>query len=181
MKKFILLCSILFFIFSCKNDKSRETNSEKEEVKPTSEAISNNSNKHPTTVYWGDTHLHTGLSMDAGLFGNSLGLDEAYRFAKGQAIKSSTGLDAKLSRPLDFLVVADHSDGMGLFQSIQAGEDWVMKTEQGKRWNTLLKEGKGADAALELIKAFSQKSMDMDPNDKELQKSVWTMQLVLLS
>jgi len=119
--------------------------------------------------------------MDAGLFGNSLGLDEAYRFAKGQAIKSSTGLDAKLSRPLDFLVVADHSDGMGLFQSIQAGEDWVMKTEQGKRWNTLLKEGKGADAALELIKAFSQKSMDMDPNDKELQKSVWTMQLVLLS
>ena len=64
----------------------------------------------PSRVFWGDTHLHTALSMDAGAFGNRLGLDEAYRFARGEEVTTSTGLKAKLSRPLDFLVVADHSD-----------------------------------------------------------------------
>ena len=59
----------------------------------------------PTNVYWGDTHLHTALSPDAGLFGNKLGLDEAYRFARGEEVTSSTGLPAKLSRPLDWLVL----------------------------------------------------------------------------
>ena len=66
----------------------------------------------PSRVYWGDTHLHTGLSFDAGAFGNTLGLDEAYRFARGDEVTTSTGQRARLSRPLDFLVVADHSDNM---------------------------------------------------------------------
>ena len=56
---------------------------------------------YPENVYFGDTHLHTELSMDAGAFGNTIGLDEAYQFAKGDAVTSSTGLTAKLSRPLD--------------------------------------------------------------------------------
>ena len=42
----------------------------------------------PSRVYWGDTHLHTGLSLDAGLFGNILGPEEAWRFARGEEIKS---------------------------------------------------------------------------------------------
>ena len=68
----------------------------------------------PSNVYWGETHLHTGLSLDAGLFGNTLTPDDAYRFARGEEVKSSTGLPVKLGRPLDFLVVADHSDMMGI-------------------------------------------------------------------
>ncbi|WP_298534881.1 DUF3604 domain-containing protein [uncultured Algibacter sp.] len=172
---FTLLCTLV--LFNCAKNKKSDDNSSKSSLS-TTEANSESSAVaagNATNVYWGDTHLHTGLSMDAGLFGNTLGLDEAYRFAKGEAVTSSTGLNAQLSRPLDFLVVADHSDGMGLFQAIDAGEDWVMETDQGKRWNQMLKEGKGADAALELIKAFSQKEMDMDPNAPELQKSVWSM------
>ena len=55
----------------------------------------------PSKVYWGETHLHTGVSLDAGLFGNILGHEDAYRFARGEEVKSSTGLPAKLSRPLD--------------------------------------------------------------------------------
>ena len=54
----------------------------------------------PSHVYWGDTHLHTANSPDAGLFGNTLGLDEAYRFARGEQVTSSTGLPVKLARPL---------------------------------------------------------------------------------
>ncbi len=69
----------------------------------------------PSQVFWGDTHLHTSISMDAGAIGNRLGPEEAYRFARGEQITSSTGVRARLSRPLDFLVVSDHSDNMGLF------------------------------------------------------------------
>jgi hypothetical protein len=29
----------------------------------------------PNQVLWGDTHLHTSMSMDAGAFGNRLGID----------------------------------------------------------------------------------------------------------
>lgn len=59
----------------------------------------------PSEVFWGDTHLHTGLSVDAGLFGARLGLDEAYRFARGEEVMASSGQPAKLGRPLDWLVI----------------------------------------------------------------------------
>src|SRR5262245_10128401 len=68
---------------------------------------------YPTRVLWGDTHLHTENSFDAAAFGNTLGPEEAYRFARGEEVASSTGQRVKLSRPLDFLVVADHAEGLG--------------------------------------------------------------------
>ena len=55
----------------------------------------------PSRVFWGDTHLHTALSMDAGLFGARLGLEDAYRFARGEEVMASSGQPAKLGRPLD--------------------------------------------------------------------------------
>ena len=176
MKNTILLLSVAL-LFSCAKSNSDKGNLNKEDLKisESKDVSSSSIHEHATNVYWGDTHLHTEFSMDAGAFGNRIGLDEAYKFAKGQEVTSSTGLKAKLARPLDFLVVADHSDGMGLFQAVKNGDEWVMKTNQGKRWNKLINEGQGAEAAIELIKAFSQKEMDMDPNNPELQKSVWSM------
>jgi len=112
----------------------------------------------PDQIYWGDTHLHTGLSMDAGLFGARLGLDEAYRFARGEEVIASSGQPVKLGRPLDFLVVADHSDGMGFFNALMAGDPDIIKFEQAKRWYAGLQEGGDASvaAALDLITTFSQ-------------------------
>ena len=69
---------------------------------------------HATNVYWGDSHLHTGLSLDAGLFGNTLGPDDAYRLARGEKITASSGIPVQLARPLDWMVVTDHSDMMGI-------------------------------------------------------------------
>ena len=60
--------------------------------------------------------------MDAGAFGARLGPKDAYRFAKGEEVIASSGQRAKLSRPLDFLVVADHSDGMGFFPQLIGGD-----------------------------------------------------------
>jgi hypothetical protein len=129
---------------------------------------------------WGDSHLHTALSMDAGLFGNRLSPREAYRFARGQEVTSSTGQAVRLSRPLDWLVIADHSDGMGLVGDLIAGEPELLVYEQGARWNKGLAEGGQAavDAALDLIGNFSQGTIDpammalYSPGSK-LYKNLW--------
>ncbi|MBO9410969.1 MULTISPECIES: DUF3604 domain-containing protein [unclassified Ruegeria] len=85
----------------------------------------------PNQVFFGDTHLHTTYSADAGLFGNTLGPDEAYRFAKGETVTSSTGLPARLARPLDFLVVADHAENMGTAPLLEARDPRLLETEYG--------------------------------------------------
>jgi len=68
----------------------------------------------PDRVFWGDTHLHTSYSTDAGMIGNFLGPDEAFRFARGETVRASAGARARLIRPLDFLVIADHAENLGL-------------------------------------------------------------------
>ena len=87
-----------------------------------------------TGVYWGDTHLHTDMSMDAGAFGNRLDLDDAYRFARGEEVQSTTAGPVRLSRPLDFLVVADHSDNMGFFPDLLSGAPHILSNATGKDW-----------------------------------------------
>jgi len=118
----------------------------------------------PIQVYWGDTHLHTGLSMDAGLFGARLGLDDAYRFARGEEVMASTGQPVQLGRPLDWLVIADHSDGMGFFNDLAAGNPNILKFDQAKPWYEGLQAGGEASvqAALSLIGTFSQGEIDPD-------------------
>jgi hypothetical protein len=113
----------------------------------------------PTRPFFGDTHLHTGFSMDAGAFGARLTPRDAYRFARGEEITSNTGQPVKLSRPLDFLVVADHSDGMGFFPLLMSGDPTLLATEQGKRWHDQIKSGQGAEAAIDIIVSFGQNKL----------------------
>ena len=108
----------------------------------------------PNRPFFGDTHLHTSFSMDAGAFGARLTPRDAYTFAKGNEITASMGERVKLSRPLDFLVVADHSDGMGFFPLIFGGDPLIMADPQGKRWNEMVHNGQGAAAAMEIIVNF---------------------------
>ncbi len=112
----------------------------------------------PSNVYWGDTHLHTGVSLDAGLFGNILGHEDAYRLARGEQITASTGVDVKLSRPLDWLVIADHSDMMGIAADIQSGAPNILADPKGKEWHEGFKKGGKAagEAAFDLITHFAQ-------------------------
>jgi hypothetical protein len=107
----------------------------------------------PTQVYWGDTHLHTGNSLDAGAFGARLTPEDAHRFARGEELTSSTGLQVKLSRPLDFLVVADHSDNMGFFPRLKSGDPKMLADPTGRKWYDMIQKG-GQDAvgaAVEII------------------------------
>ena len=130
----------------------------------------------PSRIYWGDTHLHTDISMDAGAFGNRLGLDEAYKFARGEEVTTSGGLQAKLSRPLDFLVVADHSDNMGFFPDLFAGAPHILSDPTGKDWYDRVMAGDGVGVALELIGLFSQGTFPealMYKPDSAPYKSAW--------
>lgn len=109
----------------------------------------------PTRPFFGDTHLHTSFSMDAGAFGARIGPRDAYRFARGEQITASSNQPVKLSRPLDFLVVADHSDNMGFFPDLFAGKPNMLADPTGRKWYDMVQSGKGADAAIEIIVAFS--------------------------
>jgi hypothetical protein len=96
---------------------------------------------HPDRVYWGDSHLHTSYSWDAGLVGNSLGPDEAYRFAKGQQVIASSGQPVKLVRPLDWLVVADHAESLGVAVLIERSDPAILASDVGRQTHDLYKKG----------------------------------------
>ena len=103
----------------------------------------------PQTVFWGDTHLHTSYSFDAGTGGTILTPAEAYQFARGEEVTNNAGQQVRLSRPLDFLVVSDHSDQLGSFDQFvtnppqDCGEDQAQVDE----WHAAILEG-GAGAVL---------------------------------
>jgi Protein of unknown function (DUF3604) len=114
---------------------------------------------YPTRPLFGDTHLHTAFSMDAGAFGAKLTPRDAYRFARGEELLSNTGQPVKLSRPLDFLVVADHSDGMGFFPQLMSGDPDLLATPQGRKWYDQIRGGQGAAAAVDIIGSFGRGQM----------------------
>jgi hypothetical protein len=116
----------------------------------------------PQRPLWGDNHLHTSLSFDAGAFGNRVGLRDAYRFARGEEITASTGQPVRLGRPLDWLAITDHSDAMGFTVDVLAGSPLVTKYEQGARWSKAFTAGGqvAVEATVEMITAFSQGKMN---------------------
>jgi hypothetical protein len=89
---------------------------------------------YPTRVYFGDTHLHTALSLDAGASGTLLVAGRRLPVRKGRGVTGASGQKAKLSRPLDFLVVADHSDQMGLITDLKAGKPAILANPMAKAW-----------------------------------------------
>jgi hypothetical protein len=113
------------------------------------------SRKFPSRPLFGDTHLHTALSFDAGIFGAKLTPADAYRFARGEQVTASMGQPAKLARPLDFLVVSDHSDNMGFAPDMVAGASNLVAHPLGRKWYDGLQQGKGGEVALEIIGLFA--------------------------
>lgn len=126
----------------------------------------------PEQVYWGDTHLHTSNSSDAFGFGVRLGPEEALRFAMGEEVTSTTGIKARLDRPLDFLVIADHSDGLAVMRSIYEAPRLLIRDPLIRRWHDMMQEGpEGSQkVAAELIDRFSRRALPaamLDPKAAE--------------
>ena len=130
---------------------------------------------YPTRVFWGDTHLHTALSVDSTVFGATLGPDDAYRFARGEEVRASSGQRVRLSRPLDFLVVADHAEGLGTMVELMKGNPQLMKDPTLKRWYEQFNsrpEG-GQKAYTEMNALSAQGKLPPGMADPTLARTIW--------
>lgn len=126
---------------------------------------------HPDRVLWGDTHVHSSYSTDAGMIGNRLGPDEAFRLARGEIVTASAGERARLIRPLDFLVVADHAENLGLAPLIAESNAQLLSNPWGKKVHDLVKAGDVYGAYSAWGTAMAKREDPLD--DDELVRSVW--------
>lgn len=137
----------------------------------------------PNRVYWGDTHLHTSNSGDAVFNGVRLTPEDALRFARGEEVRSTTGVQAQLDRPLDFLVVSDHAELIGIGRRIADGDEELMVDPTLRRWNEMMNTSieQSTIAARELISGYSQGTLPelmRDPRiARETVTSTWASYL----
>ncbi len=144
----------------------------------------------PDRPYWGDTHLHTDNSIDAFGFGVRLGPEEALRFASGEEVEATTGGKARLARPLDFLVIADHSDGLGatrrLYDAPRWYVEWVIGDDTMLRWYDMMHESpeQSVRAVAELVTAAANNELPAalrdQANQEEGTRDIWTSHLGIL-
>jgi len=106
------------------------------------------------------------------MIGNRLGPVEAYRFALGQEVTSSSGQRARLARPLDFLVIADHAENLGMAPMIATSDPILLRSEVGKLWHDMVKAGQGFEAFADWIRRGSTDGRD-PINSPEMMRSAW--------
>ncbi len=128
---------------------------------------------YPTQVLWGDTHLHTNNSADAFTFGNTaLTAEDAYKFARGEEVKSQFGLPVKLRVPLDFLVVTDHAEFLGIFRLLEAEDEKFLQTRLGKYWHANIRAGKRDIVLKDFVAALRGDDWDYAV-EKDTYISIW--------
>lgn len=125
---------------------------------------------YPAKALFGDTHLHTNWSTDAGMIGTKLGPEAAYKISKGGEVISNTGWRVKLNRPLDFIVIADHAENLGLADYISRSDPILLANKTGKKWHDMVKAGKGYDAFLEWLRGGSTDQI----KEPRMMESVWS-------
>ncbi len=131
---------------------------------------------YPTRAFFGDTHVHTGWSADAGLDGAVTSPEDAFRMARGEEVKSNTGQMAKLRRPLDWMVITDHSDGMGTINEIRAGNPEMLADPTIKRWSEAMNSGdeeRNRAAVLEAIDMQSNGKLPAEVMNPKWMVSAW--------
>ncbi|WP_105103195.1 DUF3604 domain-containing protein [Microbulbifer pacificus] len=129
----------------------------------------------PDQLLWGDTHLHTRLSLDARAFGATLDPETAYRLARGEVVTASRGEKVKLSRPLNWLVIADHSDALGVMDEIITGNPHLLSDPKVRDWHQRINSGgkEGFGATMELILAVGKGDVPAVMSDGKISTQVW--------
>ena len=165
--KRISVAAATFMIIACQPQASVES-----ELETTQDAAST---EMPTAVFWGDQHIHTAWSADAGLSGATLDPEDAVRFARGEKVTSTSGIEAQLHRPYDWIAVTDHSDGMGTINELQAGNAEFLADPTSKRWKEMMEAGgeQASIAKTEAVSAQATKSLPTVFMDPKWMVSAW--------
>ena len=127
-------------------------------------------------VYWGDTHLHTSYSPDAFLMQNrSADPDTAYRYARGlPVVHPYHKARIQIGTPLDFLVVSDHGEFMGVVPKILQGDPLVANTPTGKRYRQMAEAGREIEIFVELIAMINKVApLNQDLHNPEVGRAIW--------
>ena len=129
-----------------------------------------------TQLLWGDTHLHTSYSFDAYTLGNTTAdPDTAFRFAKGlPVVHPGHRARVRIDRPLDFLVVSDHAEGLGAMAELAAGNPLLVNNEYGKRWQQMLADGQLNAVFGEIVQLGTESPQTIGfLNDERVFRSAW--------
>ena len=131
--------------------------------------------RYPERPYFGDEHVHTSWSVDAGGTGTTLGPEDAIRFARGEEVTATSGQPAKLGQPLDWIAITDHSDGMGVITEIKVGNPEMMADPTIKKWHDMFARGpvEANKAVMELIAAQANKKLPPLIMDPRFARTMW--------
>jgi hypothetical protein len=127
-----------------------------------------------TQLLWGDTHLHTSFSPDAYIFGNrSANPDDAYRFAKGlPMVHPYHKARIQLDRALDFLVVSDHAEMLGVPYKLFGGDPALAATPTGQRWLEAMKAGDITGVFQEFMRSVND-NVPIADFGGDISRSIW--------
>ena len=174
LKKTTLALVAIALVVLCGPALGQERTPDKEQRVERPEPYSPYVDQHvPQRVFFGDTHFHSSLSVDSGLLGNKLGLSQALRFARGEEVVTNTGQRAKLIRPLDFLVLSDHAEYLGIADLLNEGNPELLATDIGRKWYETMREG--GDAAWQLAIGLGKDFAKGTPQfrDAKIERNVW--------
>ena len=131
-------------------------------------------NEYEKVLLWGDLHVHSNFSFDAYSFGNtSLGPDKAYEFAKGLPVKAPNGELAQLTTPLDFLLVSDHAEYLGLFLGLEDDDPKLSSSSLGQRWLGYFQSGNQAPISREYVQMI-ERQKEIETLPKDFNTSAWS-------
>ena len=172
------LLPIVLLLAACKPAPDAEA----PKVEPAAKAQAVAHTTYPTRAYFGDTHVHTGWSVDAGTEGVITTPEEAFRLARGDEVTSNTGRPVKLKRPLDWMAITDHSDGMGTISEVIARNPEMMADPVVRGWSDALRSGdehRMHDAAMDLIRHQANGKTPDVMEDPKWMGSAWQKTIVI--
>ncbi len=179
MRKIILFSLVLLALVACKNDKQKSEDtigSEDSVTKATNDHTKGyNKFKNP---YFGETHLHTGWSFDEAIYNVKLGPENSYKHARGEKVLHPSGQEVQLKLPLDFMIVSDHSEYLGVLVRMYDPNDPLSKHPMAK---AVVGSGNDLDASTKafysLVKQTIQSDGSTKPdsilNNPELKRTIW--------
>ena len=162
--------SLVVFLISCSAPGDEGEGASVSEDAASSNVPDPNPDRNP---YFGDLHVHTRFSFDAYLFSVRANPDDAYRYAKGEAITHPAGFPIQLkSGPLDFQAVTDHDLYLGAVAAMDDENSSLYDTPLGQELREAFKTGGGFARAIQALRSGEFAELPAD-NVEAVARSAW--------